>query len=483
MIDFSVLSKSSLQPSAQAAPDVAVCAAQATLPVELSGGSSDGTSDETTKVRNSPGTKSLYWFVFASIWLLPVMGFTTPRDTRASSWEPLDSVKLVILAFACFGGVITLFRNSSHPLFRRVVDPLIPFYLYLAWAIVSAFWSPLKSVTLGQAGSLTALLLFTTAIAMICTRRANMSKVLLHVNLTLLASSVVVLIVYFIDPTTSGMDRVRIHSGGEAIIHPTAAGATASLGLLMPVLCHVIGRFTWAKYLFVPSIVVHGAMVVLSNSRTATGMAAVTIGFVLLWYSTNRQRAWGLCLIGVLCFATLIIDPGFSIITKTAGASAQYVSRGQSSGEIAAFSGRAEMWNAVWKEYQKSLLIGHGFFVTSEKGELLVWNRKHNYDAHNLLLQVLSTTGAIGLLLFLFGLLQPILAMTLLLSGSDFQRRLFVMIAVTGLWYLGWAQLGVSIMGAIRPESILFFAMLGVGVGQATQLALPTRSPMPKLAT
>ncbi|TWT54102.1 O-Antigen ligase [Rubripirellula amarantea] len=426
-----------------------------------------------THVESARGAVALHRYVMASIWLLPIMAFTTPTDSIGKSWETLDSVKLVILAFGCFGGAFVLYRNVGHPQFRRVIDPLIPMFLYFAWTVLSVTWSPLKSVSLAQSGSLAALLIFATSIAIICTSRTQASKVLLHVNLALLASSLVVLIAYVIDPTLSGMDRVRIHTGGEALIHPTAAGATASLGLLLPVLCHVIGRFTWAKYLFIPSVLIQGAIVILSNSRTATGMAAITIGFVLFWYSTNRQRAVALCLGGAVCLASLIVDPGFSVISKTAGASAQYVARGQSGGELMGFSGRAEMWGAIWSEYQKALLIGHGYFVTSEKGEILVWNEKHNHDAHNLLLQVLSTTGAIGLLIFLLGIVQPALAMTLLRKGDDFQRRLFVMLAVAAIWYLGWAQLAVSVMGAIRPESLVFFALLGVGVGQSTQMAMP----------
>ena len=400
------------------------------------------------------------------------MGFTMPTETSTSSWQVLDLIKLVILAVVCFGGAFTLHANLGHRQFWRIVDPLLPFYCYFAWALLSTLWSPLKSVTIFQCGGLAAMLCFATSVGMLGSGKANTSRILLHLCLVLLASSSLVLLAYLIDPTMSGLDRGRIHTGGEGLIHPTAAGATASLGLLIPILCHTIGKFSWAKKLFLPCVLIHGSILILSNSRTATGMAIITIGFVLFWYGTNVGRAKVAAGVGILCFAMVMLDPGFKLWSSTAGASAQYVTRGQSGDQLKGVSGRSEMWAAVWKEYEKSLLIGHGYFVSSETGSLLVWNARQNYTAHNLVLQILVSTGVIGFVVFGFAMLQSALAALMLRCGNLFQQRLFVMAAVTTVWYLGWAQLGVSFMGPVRPESIVFFTLLGIVIGQASQIQL-----------
>lgn len=410
-------------------------------------------------------------FAILAIWVMQVMGFTMPKATQAKSWEVLDLIKTGILGFGCLGGAYMAWRALQLPKFWRAISPLIPFGVYFAYALVSVLWSPLKSVTIAQCGGLAALLLLAMATSAVCHDRACLSRILRHLNWALIASSFVVLVAYLIDPTASGLNRDRIHSGGDGMIHPTAAGATASLGLLLPVLCHFIGKLRWAKRTFLPCLIIHGCILFLSNSRTATLMAGITIGTVLFWHSTNWQRAKVISVTGLMLLALLVMDPGFRSVEKTLGASTQYVARGQSSDQIAGMSGRSEMWEAIWKEYQKALVLGHGYFVTSETGEIEVWNHKNNYTAHNLVLQVLATTGALGLAIFSLALFQPGVTVYDLRLGDAVQRRVFFMIVVSAVWFLGWAQLSISFMGPVRPESIYFFTLLGVGLGQASQLA------------
>ena len=115
----------------------------------------------------------LYRFTFLSLWLLPIMGFTMPTESATDSWQVLDLVKLVVLAIICFGGALALHANLGHPRFRRIIEPLLPFYVFFGWALVSVLWSPLKSVTIFQSGSLAAMLFFATSIGVISTRSEN----------------------------------------------------------------------------------------------------------------------------------------------------------------------------------------------------------------------------------------------------------------------------------------------------------------------
>ncbi len=419
--------------------------------------------------RDSPASK-LEWFVRALMWMLSLMVFTMPTAQHTDQWQLLDVIKIGVLAFACFGGAIALMSRWSDPIFRAVLDPLTPFYLFLGWALISTSWSPLPGVTIAQSGSLVAMLFFATAVAIVATNSICAKRILLQLNWVLLVSSTIVLFAYVIDPEMSGLDRDRIHAGGDGLIHPTASGATASLGLMLPVLCHQVGRFSWAWRLILPSVMVHGLVLVLSNSRTALVMAAVTIGLVLFRYCTNRQRALALIASAALALGVLVIDPGFELTASTADVGAQFVTRGQSSEQLMGVSGRGELWSAVWNEFEKSMLVGHGYFVSSEAGTLHVWDQTHNYTAHNLALQILVSTGAIGFMIFSFALVQLFgLSMTLR-HGSEFQQRIFVMVVVTAIWFAGWSQLGDSFLGPIRPESILFFCFVGIAVGQSTIL-------------
>lgn len=73
-----------------------------------------------------------------------------------------------------------------------------------------------------------------------------------------------------------------------------------------------------------------------------------------------------------------------------------YVQRGQTSEELQQVSGRAELWQAVWQHFLDSPICGHGYFVTSSTGKLDAWEGPSNQDAHNIVLQVLVTTGIVG---------------------------------------------------------------------------------------
>ena len=226
-------------------------------------------------------------FIHCAIWLLPIMAFTTPAQESVTSWEVLDLAKILILAFSCFGGALVLQLQLGNPDFRKIVDPMIPLFVFFGYAIVTLIWSPLRSVTLAQSGTLVTLLMFAVAIALLCRDREEVSSVLKNLNWMLLAFSAFVFLAFLWDPTASGLNRSRIHSSGSGLIHPTASGATASLGLILPILCHKIAKFTWAKRLILPAVIFHGLILFISNSRLASGLAVFVIGGLLFWYSSN----------------------------------------------------------------------------------------------------------------------------------------------------------------------------------------------------
>jgi O-antigen ligase len=124
------------------------------------------------------------------------------------------------------------------------------------------------------------------------------------------------------------------------------------------------------------------------------------------------------------------------------------------------------MWTAVWEECKKSPVIGHGYFVTSETGKLKVWYEQANHTAHNVYLQVLVSTGVIGLCLFLTAIARPWLAFQKLRRGDQQAAMVYQMLSFLFIWYFGWSLLCASFMGPVRSESVVFFTFLGIGLGQ-----------------
>jgi O-antigen ligase len=175
-------------------------------------------------------------------------------------------------------------------------------------------------------------------------------------------------------------------------------------------------------------------------------------------------------LAGGLIVGYVLWDPGFEAAQRAAGSSLRYLSRGQDVAQIRAASGRLEMWSAIWNEYLASPIIGHGYFVTSRTGKLEVWNILANHTAHNIYLQVLATTGLVGMLIFALAMCGLAGRLSALRRGDLFARRFLWLIAFVSIWFFGWSLGCVSFVGPVRSESVVFFTLLGLAVGQLYRL-------------
>ena len=104
----------------------------------------------------------------------------------------------------------------------------------------------------------------------------------------------------------------------------------------------------------------------------------------------------------VAAAAYLPVDPGGRRAQHLVSQATDHVYRGQE-GNLTELSGRREMWEAVWTSYQQSPWIGHGYFVSSADGEIHVWGVWGNWTAHSIYLQILASTGMVGMVLFAAG--------------------------------------------------------------------------------
>lgn len=409
-------------------------------------------------------------FAFWAMALLPIMTFTVPGRPSPSALRFLDGLafaKLAILMYVCLYGGRLLVGQFQRPLFQRVVSPMLPAFAFLAWAILSVAWSPLKAVTVGQAGGLTALIIYAVAISVISFDPATVPRILKSLAGVLLGLSGFVLVIHLLFPMSSGLDRTLVDSGADGVVHPTASGSTASLGILLTVMCTVIGRLGWSKTFTISSLLVHAAVLYYSNSRGSSLLAIGTAGMIVFWFADNRVRAASLIAGAVGLGMILLIDPGFRSVSDGLGAGTEYFARGQSLEQIREVSGRAEMWSAIWNEFLKSPIIGHGYFVTSEGGEVEVWNIVTNHTAHNVYLQVMASTGLIGLLLFAATGMSLFFQFRSLEGVGGVTRSIGWMLVFVAIWYFGWSMTCASFMGPVRTESVFFFTFIGLGIGQS----------------
>ena len=162
----------------------------------------------------------------------------------------------------------------------------------------------------------------------------------------------------------------------------------------------------------------------------------------------------------------LIVDPGLTLVDAFLGSSVDFLHRGQSTGELTELSGRSEMWAKMWKSYLDSPIVGHGYFVCSSTGELYVWFTTQNHTAHNAILQSLVTTGLVGFLIFILwhiSLFLMLIKTTISKLTSPVNQCLVPPIL---LWFVCWCLLNSSILGPVRPESVVYAITVGLLVGQ-----------------
>jgi len=234
------------------------------------------------------------------------------------------------------------------------------------------------------------------------------------------------------------------------------------LALILIIWATIDFRWRWTKWLLLPSLFMHSAALLLAQNRASIIATGLVLGGLVLW---QASFAWKWILLTVASFvgvAYVTFDPGFQLISQAGGGVASFLSRDQSVQELTAFSGREEMWSAIWDSFLRAPWFGHGYFVSSEAGEIKVWYLWANWTAHNFWLQVLVGTGIIGAAMLAWALLSY--AFRLLRSrhkGVALHRFVVLGIAIL-LWQIMWGLTNESFVGPLQAESIVFFTVLGV---------------------
>ncbi|MEO2020059.1 MAG: O-antigen ligase family protein [Fuerstiella sp.] len=403
------------------------------------------------------------WLPVAVAWVLMALTFSINNEVPggASLNALLSAVKygvrllaIPILASICICQCRT--RRSLSGL-----GVYVPFCCFVGWAILSTAWSPLKTISFSQAGSLLALCLLSCTFALVCRTHQDTAALMRALCTALLAISSVLLLLKVCVPPLAVMAR-----NGTGLFHATNSACTAALGLILLIVSHVLWPSAWTRRLLLPAIPIHVLVLFLSANRLSVALTLLIVGILFVRHIPPFHALLVVfcgCVAGVLYLA---VDPGFETVHASQNAMTSYASRGQTIDDLSAFSGREEMWEAMWQSFLNSPWIGHGYFVTSRTGEIEVWYQEGNWTAHNMLLQVLVSTGIVGITLFVGGISA--------LIAVAFRRNAFrsetqgipKLLFITVFWIFCWGLLNESIMGPVQPESVVFFSILGMAIGR-----------------
>jgi O-antigen ligase len=404
-------------------------------------------------------------FVLICNWLLLVTIATLSDragDLHENSLGATGLLKVTSRAAALSLLMFVIARTWSDPRRGAVIRQMLPWCAFGAWAVVSTIWSPLPTFSLGQSVSLVLLIMLSYCTAMVARRITDVSQVFWHLCWGLLLLSTTLTVANFVAPDTFGFARETVTGG----FHPTNAAATAGLGLVLIVSARLIFAWRWTYWLIWPSLLVHCGALLLAHNRASIIVTPLVVGGIVLLQSSVGWR-WLLLTTGsIACAIYVALDPGFLLVSQGGDQIAQYMARDQSAQQLAAFSGREEMWTNIWESFLRSPWIGHGYFVSSESGSLYVWYVWANWTAHNFWLQALVGTGLIGGALLAWALISYAIRLVCARGKGVGLHRLISMGLAVLIWQTCWGLTNESFVGPLQAESIVFFVVLGLVTGR-----------------
>lgn len=419
--------------------------------------------------RSAMPSRVWLWLPLGCAWLLMLATITFKGRVTPVSLASLDLITLVKLGARLVTILVLvplLLRRWSSPARAVVVRRLVPLVAFAGWALVSASWSALPAVSIGQTATLVTLLVLAAVLGVSWRDARDTSAVFCGLTAGLLVMSTVVVALHLAAPEWSGLDRTG-GIGATGFVHASTAASTASLGLILLIAARLRWEWPWTKILALPGAAVFATALVLAFNRLSLVLTPLVVALVTVMFRP-RLRASVLAAIAVLLASTAVLRATGAI--SLVGA----FRRGQSVGALTTLNGRTELWRILWGSFVDAPLWGHGYFVTSSRGSIDIWAGPANYGAHNMLLQVLVSTGLIGTALFLWGWARPVLALWRGRRATG-SRDLVALLSIVGLWYLGWGLLNESFMGPLQPEAVVCFSLLGVAVGSIPAAAAELR--------
>lgn len=410
---------------------------------------------------------SIWPKVLICICVLMAVTVSPPEDLKTGNFETasiLPPTVIKLLKTAGRGATILVLAYSLYLVWKnprrwKTARVLFPIIAFLVFAMCSVAWSASMGTSLIQAASFSILIALAHLIGTIWNGEEDTCRLLKCCSIVLFVISSSLVILHFIKPELGALTR---RSGG--VFHSTSAGATASLGIVILFASFVIWGWSWTRCLIVPATIAHLSSLMIGGNRLSLAVMLVVCTILFLTMAHKAIVAFTGMAFVIALVAYTCIDPGLMLFDVVAEKFSLFSSQGQTSLQLSNFSGRTEMWAKIWNSYLESPWIGHGYFMTSKTGHLLVWGEWGNWTAHNFYLQLLVTTGAVGAALFLLGIANVVLGVVLRVGSSDKSaHRLAVFLMAIYTWFVGWSLLNVSVLGPLQPESVVFAVTLGLG--------------------
>jgi exopolysaccharide production protein ExoQ len=359
----------------------------------------------------------------ASLLLLACTIFLMHAVFRVRDYQDKDvdfQVLIKIGLWITVAGIALLHARRWIGILRNPVN--LPCALFLIWLLATTFVSPNPAYTAVSAFTIFSCVVFSAYIFSTFDAVDAFATIVVAIMLFCAVS----IVVYFVLPE---FGRYVYWVNNERFISPRLAGIAgsannmaliAAFGLVVTGL--YVREFHAMNRLFVPlSVLLCGAALLMTNSRAPLAMALIIL---LATYTFTWRRLYaGVFLISVaLLLLALILPFGQETFLKA-------VSRSGDIGEVTSFTGRTEIWYGVLKLVEMQPLMGYGYassvFVLPQYVNEIGFTTSH---AHNLMLQLLLTTGWVGVILFTLSVMGVALRAAVYKDRIAFAMMAFVLL-------------------------------------------------------
>jgi len=256
---------------------------------------------------------------------------------------------------------------------RIVVFYMLGFIAFFCWSVVTMTWSALPAVSGGQLISLAVLMLIGATIARAVESDRGVRMVLFLLSLLLATRALVMVLLYVV------IGAVSVSREHDSFFHSTDAAETASIGIIVLATAKM-GFPNWlTRVLYYPGMIVFAVLFVIAQNRLTLIITPPIFLLIFLMNGNRRGLVKLAFLMSIIVPAMMLADPGLEMFDKLVGSTEEYAMRSGGDDTLSTFSGRTELWEAIWQEYLESPIAGLGYFVTSTTGELDVWFVPRNY--------------------------------------------------------------------------------------------------------
>lgn len=374
------------------------------------------------------------------------------RDSHAILEGAVDGQIVFELAMLGIAGLVALLALSQRPRGSSPPHPTLTLlFVYAGLAILSTFWSPIRSLTFVRGVELIVVVVVAWAtVDVLGPRDAVRSLARVLPFFVLLASAMTVLlpgtVTYRLFQSAQGVPRFTWFA-----VHPGIAATVTALAVIA-----VVPVFTARKTsgdlgsgAFLVAVVV-ALIGVLLATRARSQLLALILTLLAMSaryrFRPSSRLAVALLLGSAGIAFWIVVAPwgmdSIDVTRMTGPELASFMLRGQTPSQFASLSGRLELWQSAWPLFLESPFLGNGYVASREA--LLAIVPWASY-AHNGLMQSLLDLGMIG---------------TLVLWG----------LAVRGVWIGARMALSTNYEAAVVEQTIfgvLCFLVLNAGAGES----------------